>query len=37
MISKDLKNTVIKTDFGELDIDKLLSLCGEYILKDFEK
>ncbi len=22
---------------GKLDIDKLLSLCGEYILKDFEK
>ena len=21
---------------GNLDIDKLLSLCGEYILKDFQ-
>ena len=21
---------------GKLDIDKLLSLCGEYILKDFQ-
>ena len=24
MISNDLKNTIIKTDFGEFDIDKLI-------------
>ena len=45
-LSKDLEQTArekLATVFpecfveGKLDIDKLLNLCGEYMLHDFEK